>query len=249
MGRRLKIVDGNNSFRRVLERDPTGLTPRKIVQDLATSPVQEIWVWDGFNGNARRREIYSEYKRNRVKPGENIYAAMNFFKEVLCNTNAIQIEVPEYEGDDVIAHVVRNTPNIDHIHIESTDVDMIALTGPKVSCDAESKIPRNWIRLYKATVGDSSDNIPGIKGFGPGAWAGVNKEALEAAIVDGTPFPESPSVRKRSIDWFEENRELVKNFWDIIGFMPMSDNLVAKHIRVGTGNFDHALKQLKEFFL
>jgi hypothetical protein len=249
VGRRLKIVDGNNSFRRVLEKDPTGLTPRKIVQDLATSDVQEIWVWDGFNANARRREIYPEYKANRVKAGENIYAAMKFFKSVLADTNAIQIEVPGYEGDDVIAHIVQKTPNLGHVHIESTDVDLIAVTSPTVTIDASSKIPRRWIRLYKTAVGDSSDNIPGIKGFGPGAWAGVNKEALEAAIVKGAPFPDSPSVRKKSIDWFEENRELVVNFWTIVGFMPIPDDLVAKHIKVGTGQFDKALAQLKEFFL
>ena len=51
------------------------------------------------------------------------------------------------------------------------------------STEYKTRIPYNAMALYKATVGDSSDHIPGIKGFGPKAFEKLI-DTLEANYVD-----------------------------------------------------------------
>lgn len=243
----MKLIDANNVFRRVLEQDPTGLTPRNIVQDLQAAREVQIWVWDGADGNARRRKVYPEYKMRRTPPAENINAGFRFMREILKDTTAIQIRCYGWEADDVIATVVRTTQQ--KLHIQSTDMDLLQLVHEapgRVTCDAVPKVPLDLIRLFKTAVGDPSDNIPGIKAFGPKAWDAVDKVALRKAIVEDADFPELP---KRCVEWAEENRAQLKAFWEIVGLYSVPDEEIKKGMVIGSGNFAAAYAKLKEFML
>ncbi len=70
--------------------------------------------------------------------------------------------------------------------------------------------PYNVTMLYKCTVGDSSDNVPGIKGFGPAAFDGYLKYLTTQLGVTSEQFAEMnkaenvEEILKRSAEYFGE---------------------------------------------
>ncbi len=249
----IRITDGNQFYRRILEADPTGMAPRQIVNEIQNSKDVEIWVFDGFGGNDRRRAFYPDYKMNRKGLPENIGVGMKFIKDILKNTNAIQITVPGYEADDVIATLCRTLEG--KIHIRSTDMDFLALTNERVTCDAKPKhnLTPDLVKLYKMCVGDPSDNIKGIKGFGAVAWENADKAELEHVIntaVSHDPFAVTAvTIPLTTMQWIDSNKEMLRIYDKIISFFDVPPELIEKHMKPGDRNYQQADLKLKEFFL
>lgn len=220
----IQIYDGNNFFRRILE---VGGDPRSIFNDFVGAVDEKrIVVWDGPHALKARRDIYPEYKANRTKPKTDIYVNFDMIREVLKHTYAIQVRVPGFEADDVIAELVKGEVDV---HIHSNDRDFLALGVP---CDA-TPIPgvaAEDIRLYKTMVGDSSDNIPGCKGFGAKAWAEADPEGLRAWLFNGADYEFPPRAKPV--------REQLLVFWKIVGFLPV--DVKPEHITVGTPHWQAA---------
>lgn len=217
---KFKLYDLNNQVRRYLS---TGYDMYRFIMDVANDPTPQIWVSDGFKCNERRRDIYPEYKRGRTKAGEDVFAFLDFFKECLKHTNATFIEVPFYEADDVIAYLAETLPAC---HIYSTDADLWALKiHPNVTMEREDfKCVPEYTHLYKAIVGDASDNIKGVRGVGEAAF----NKMLETGEVP-------PKVREAE----KEVEVLLK----VTSFMLPSKEDVEKGMRLGVRD-DEALKKL-----
>lgn len=260
MAIRLKIYDGNNWFRIRAETDIMGTPVRNCFIELQHSLDHVIIVWDGKNGNARRREIYPAYKEKRNVPAESIFESQDLLKKVLRLSKCVQIEVPGYEGDDVIAAVVNKYKDrVDSIFLQSNDADLGQLGIPM----ARDKLPEepHLIPLYKAVVGDPSDNIPGIKGFGKGAWAAMSpyqKNMLHQVVVNCVNLPESDIKRKveeffptASLKWFldRHNRELIATFYKIVNFLPVPWELIEENTHVGINRPDEANKIIEQFMM
>ena len=238
----LKIVDANNYLRIQLERDPTGLPLRTITSEITFSKDVWIFVWDGKGGNERRRALFPEYKMKRLPASEPIWNAMNMAREVLGHTKALQITVPGYEGDDVIAALVALHGQKMETQILSNDRDLTAL-GVSMPMVNKVAAPPELIRLYKATVGDPSDNIPGIKGFGQKAWETCDKGELLRWYTrpfdlwnDILVVSECFSISKGCASWLIDNQELARTMWTIVGFMPPPQELINKNTKVGKPN-------------
>lgn len=156
------------------------------------SPRAIYVVWEG-GGSQKRRALYSEYKMN-VRPEKlnrfyeddipdsednkkhQLIALLGMLKHVpIC-----QLYVPDCEGDDVIAYLVRGTFRGKNKVIVSSDKDMYQLLDEstriyslhkKTFVDIQNVVeefrvqPKNFA-LAKALCGDPSDNIPGVKGLG-----------------------------------------------------------------------------------
>lgn len=254
----IRIYDGNNYYRRVLETDATGLAPRKILTDTINCQDVQIWVWDGLNGNAKRREIYPEYKAQRRAVRTDIYAGFETVQRVLEHTKAFQISVPGYEGDDVVATLAKRYAGAGHqVSIYSTDFDFIQLTGAfpnHIFCGAKLKshIPGNLVRHYKTWVGDPSDNLRGIPGFGDGTWTRTDKEVIRritSDIIGGDTPRHDSNLSTRVNDWLADpdNQNQFRIYWDIIGFYEVSDILIDKHLIVGVENYQAADQYLKQW--
>jgi len=163
-----------------------------------TSPDSIVIVWDGPNGSHKRRSMDKNYKAGR-KPIRLNRAFKNLTDDEEANNRVwqqtrtidyfnempiIQIMLPEVEADDVIAHVT----HLEHYRgwqkvIISNDKDFLQL------CDEETVLYRPTVNelmntkriiehhgvhptnmaLARAIIGDTSDNLPGIKGAGPGS--------------------------------------------------------------------------------
>lgn len=135
-----------------------------------------------------RHQEYVEYKATRVKAPQELYDQIPIVKELLTAMKITQYELPGYEADDVIGTLtIReevDQPNVESI-IVTGDKDAFQLVddntkvytlGRSVSdtilydaAQVEKKLgvtPKQVVD-YKALVGDSSDNIPGVPSIGP----------------------------------------------------------------------------------
>lgn len=236
-----KLFDGNAYTRFELERDPTGLAPRSIFEKaFVDPPYTQFWCWDPPDGSQRRRKLYPDYKAKRKPMGEDVRATLELVKQLLAKAPVFQLEVPGYEADDTLASLaLRAKP----CAIYSHDGDFVQLTViPGIVCGAKPKCEPRDVRLYKLCVGDPSDNIPGIKGFGEGTWEACDRGELRAVI--NLLFNEAPitadditdhlPVRKGTATWMVENRDLLRTFWTIIGFFDVPEELMAQHMTKGT---------------
>lgn len=156
------------------------------------SPDRIIVVWEG-GGSPRRRALLSEYKANR-KPvrlnRSDIYEDIpdtreNFNYQVAATTKLLahtvveQMYVSDCEADDVIGYLAKNLLD-DEIIIASSDKDFYQLLSENVKMYSPTKkkfITHEDVREEHAIssinfatarcfVGDSSDNIDGVKGVG-----------------------------------------------------------------------------------
>ena len=257
------IIDGNNWFRRKAETDIFGKPMRSCFYEIQNAPFDcVILVWDGFGGLTARRSIYPDYKANRQKPAESIFAFQDEFKKLAQLSRAISIQVNNFEADDVIACLVqhfRHHKSFDRIVIESTDADFTQLDAELMRAKP-LKAPRDLVATYKTTVGDPSDNIKGIGGFGQKAWDALNsdeRQVLKFFIDKLGTEDEAPVASladfmpKRCMTWLQEpgNLAQLKNYRDVVRFIKMDFNFIKAAMCDGLNRPDLVEQLLKEFMV
>jgi DNA polymerase-1 len=129
-----------------------------------------------------RSEIYSDYKANRDEMPDDLKPQIPYVKKFTELLGIKALEQVGFEADDIIGSLAKVGLKHDvEIHIISGDKDFAQLVGPKVVIQDSMRditydvpgVKAKWgIRPdqmidYLALVGDSSDNVPGVKGIGP----------------------------------------------------------------------------------
>jgi len=161
------------------------------------------WVHD--SGTSFRHETFPAYKATREKLSEDLQQDFDRGMDRICDLleayHIPVLTVPGYEADDVLGtlakHAVQQSMNV---VIVSGDKDFQQLVRPGVwllnpgrggaanveehwvSTDNATErlgVPPSLVTDYLALVGDSSDNIPGVKGIG-------DKGAVELVTAYGT---------------------------------------------------------------
>lgn len=156
------------------------LSYRNLLDLTGTAPMDTVLVLDGKNSRSLRQSIYPEYKAHR-KPGppelnKEFYDALDGIADEIKSLGGTVMVQDGMEADDVIAYL--STQLRGKKTIWSRDGDMLALRSAE--CDVYLKdqmnpeiyasAPAQYVLLYKALVGDTSDGLPGAKGFGPKAF-------------------------------------------------------------------------------
>lgn len=130
-----------------------------------------------------RKEIYPDYKANRKPAPEDLLEQIPLVKEALKALNIVTIEYPGAEADDIIASYVRLARQKDlEVIIISSDKDLMQLVSSEHRVSMYDSVKKMYIkepevlakfgvepkdvRYAQALIGDSSDNIPGVKGLG-----------------------------------------------------------------------------------
>lgn len=256
----IAIVDGPNFFRRQFETSGRINPVRScfnVIQYNKLGKDLVIVVWDGFHARKIRRDIFPDYKAKRVAPVDGFHDLQNMFKKVLELSNCIQVEVPGYEGDDVIAAIALKYQKHAKLFLETNDLDMAQLGLPM----GRDKFPDKpqFIVLYKTMVGDPSDCIPGAKLFGEKAWQALtdeNKQTLDHILTSGWGLHEEevralvePFYPKRGLDWFvsKENRQLLQKFYRIVNFMPVEWATIEANMKAGANRPDLAEEIFKQY--
>ncbi len=230
----IKIIDFNNYARRMMY---AGQTIKQFMYEAYNDEFPHIWVCDGFNCNARRREIYPEYKAGRHhEKGDTIFEALDFIKNNLKHTNAIQIEVPLYEADDVIATLVKSLKG-EEIYIESNDLDLAALTVQEgVTINRKFDIDPKLIPIYKTLVGDPSDNIKGLTGLGPKTFLKQDWSLLIGSLESDAGFPDVNGLPEKTAESIWKEWVEIKKWWKIINFIDVPMNLIEQYTTYGNFN-------------
>jgi hypothetical protein len=254
----IDLYDGNNVMRRATEkRSMPGFVPmgfRQRYEFTMAKPVgSQIWVWDGKGHNKRRQDIYPLYKSNREPMGEDIFSQIRLWRKALAHSHAIQITVEGWEADDVIGTLVRRRPHQCIVHTNDMDYgqvdDICTLNGVNLK-----GVPGRWVPLYKAMVGDSSDNIKGIPGFGHGRWEQLEDwwPQIERATRMGEPagfigVPFKPGVAAWLTD--PENIKTLQAMLLVTHFQNVPDDEIFGGMTHGTPDRLAAHTLMSEFFL
>ena len=232
---RTHIYDLNNWVRVKSWEDQTqfGGILRGLWNETRSYPGDSIWVSDGKGANTLRRKEYPEYKAKRPPVSDDIHQTMELLKAILCHTRTVWIEVPGYEADDVIAAIAESD-----CMIYSTDGDLSQLmTRPGVSVAKifkDGEVAARHIRAYKTLVGDHSDNIHGLPGFGKKAWEGLDKDLFVQMMTESRPdiIPRL-QISPRHQDWMDSNFESLKVLWKITGFYEVPPEEIQKNLVIG----------------
>ena len=135
-------------------------------------------------GKNFRHEKYEEYKAGRSKMPDELRVQMKKAKELLDAMGIKHLELEGYEADDIIGTLSKmayDDKNFDAL-IVSSDKDLLQLINEEV--EVKLLKTKDYIRYsrekfiedygiepikmidLKALMGDSSDNVPGVKGIG-----------------------------------------------------------------------------------
>lgn len=163
---------------------------QKLIRDFA--PEYLIAVFDGPDNKKSRREVYAEYKMHRKGAPEDLFLQFEWAYEFCELAGIPAISVEGVEADDTMASIttfgkkkgakvflcssdkdlmqlVDNTVSILHVHKDNL------LIGPKEVEELYGVRPEQMLDLL-AMMGDASDNIPGLPGFGAKTAAALLQE-------------------------------------------------------------------------
>lgn len=240
-----KIYDGHNWLRRRLER---GSTMRLCLAELRGQP--GTIVFDGFGAKKVRKALYPEYKARRNTPDPGFFKQLEYFESLCRFAPVAKIRVPGWEADDVIATLIRREPNAD-FHVETTDVDFLQLPRTVISHEKVVTIPQKWIRLYKTLVGDPSDNIKGVKGFGKKGWDSLTDEqrTILQDYITGDIHIETdfPMISPKFNAAFLNDIQQLRVYWKIVGLFDVPWDEIIKHTTFGTDDFEGMDAELNKY--
>lgn len=255
------IIDGNNVIHRYIN---SSAYPLKRFLELLHQSVYPIIVWDGYHALAKRREIFPDYKVQRDRSKSSIaYEVMDVARELADNMNCIQVRVTGAEADDVIAHMVNKlTPEkIEFIH--SNDIDLAGFGIPTM----HTKPVPDHLKLYKTLVGKSSDNVKGLRLFGPKAWEKLSDKdkftlllilEYEAGVLTADLINNTQTFDPVGLEAFEDQKlgqrvmddlENLRVLWKISNFIPITEKELDEGTTQGTLNENNIEMIRREYLL
>lgn len=227
----------------------------KVSKDLdtfAVAPRQVSLIWDGANAKNTRRTFLPTYKEGRDKlaeVSEQLNIARDRVTEMALKLGMRVIQQKSYEADDVLAYLVkhlRDEPNT----ICTSDGDLSVLVDDnthvwrlgELDKNPCGPFPHKYIRLYKALVGDTSDKIPGAKGFGDSktaadpAWVKLVRtfgfeglDELIKLIENGTLHTLAEDVADLPVlQKIIDAKDMVATSWRVAGLMTDQINTMRK---------------------
>ena len=226
-------------------------------------PDYVVVAWDkSKTATEKRKDIYPEYKAGRTRPPDDFFAQIPLLHDLLESFGWPLLEIDDYEADDIIGTISVEAKGKDiETCIVSGDYDMMQLLNGHVKVYITKK-GSELIRFddaafydkygvhvkqfvdYKALVGDSSDNIPGVRGIGPKAAQSL---LGEYGTLDGVyeHVEELKGTQKTKLEDGKESalmsRELARIFCDA----PVT--LDWKEADVNNTNLPAIAAKLKEF--
>ncbi len=138
-------------------------------------------------GKTFRDEMFPEYKATRAKMPDDLRTQMDRIRQLVDAFNMPRLEMEGFEADDVLGSVAKQAAAQGiGVKIITGDRDLLQLVGDHIIVNlpeggkmgdakdyitdedviAKFGVPARLVVDYKALIGDTSDNIPGVKGVG-----------------------------------------------------------------------------------
>jgi len=145
-----------------------------------------VVCFDTETSLSNNKELDNDYKSNRpdystLPENENPFVQLDYIQKALKELNIPTINCTDNEADDYLASIAKKYESSYNVVIISSDKDLLQIVSDNTNVyNAQAKIlyTKEKIKekfnvsvdqylLYKALIGDNSDNIKGIKGVGP----------------------------------------------------------------------------------
>ena len=192
--RKLLLVDGSSYLYRAFHAlppltnskgEPTGAVLgvlnmlNKLMKE--ESPARVAVIFDA-PGRTFRDELFDQYKAHRAPMPDDLRAQVQPLLDAVAALGLPLLRIAGVEADDVIGTLAKQAAEAGYdVLISTGDKDMAQLVGPHiglVNTMSNTRLDREGVKAkfdvfpeqiidYLALVGDSSDNIPGVKGVGP----------------------------------------------------------------------------------
>lgn len=164
-----------------------------------------------------RHKLSEDYKANRPPMPEELVSQLEPVHEFFRLIGLPEISLDGYEADDVLATLAEHFKGTHRIFFVTGDKDYSQLVDDQVgifdlakdvSMDSEAVFEKfgvwpNQFIDYLALVGDSSDNIPGVRGIGPVSAEKLLKEYGNLESIYEHLEDLKPNMRKK----LEEGRD------------------------------------------
>lgn len=190
-----------------------------------------------------RHKMYSDYKAGRHAMPDELAAQMPVIRTLLREMGIPVIELEGYEADDIIGTLSRvAAENNSDCVIMTGDRDSFQLVNERVTVRLASnkedihytpeKIrevygvePRQMLEV-KALMGDSSDNIPGVKGIGEKtALSLIQNYHSVSEIYEHLPALELTKAVRNKLELGKDDAALSRTLGEICLTVPISENL------------------------
>lgn len=244
------IIDGNSLMNRAFYGIPP-LTTRDGIHTNAVLGFLNMMnrLIDDYNpthlsvafdmrGPTFRHKTFEAYKGTRKGMQDELRMQMPIIKEVLDALKIHRMEIQGFEADDLIGTVAKHFGAQDFdVKVVTGDKDALQLTDDQVQILYAKKgqfLPYTYEMIaeefggapdqvieFKGLAGDSSDNIPGIPGFGPKT---AMKLLAQFETVEGVIAHADEVTNKRWQNLIKEHAEqalLSKKLATIITHVPL----------------------------
>lgn len=228
-----------------------------FLQRLITKHQPEYLGWVHDSGLSFRHERYPAYKATREKLTEELQSDFDRGMDRICEMlDAYRIPIlalPGYEADDVIGTLVAQSVDAGiNVVVVSGDKDFQQLVKPGVwllnpGRGGPANVEEHWVGVenaeerlgiapefvtdYLALVGDSSDNVPGVRGIGDKTASQLVKEYghLEEILAHAGEITKKRP--REALLEHAENARLSKELVTIRDDLPLSLDLNALKVK------------------
>ena len=153
-----------------------------LIKLLAGLDVTHIAVVFDSGSKTFRNDLYPQYKANRPPCPEDLKPQFPIIRQAAESLNLAILEKTGFEADDIIATIAKKSAAAGHqVMIVSSDKDLMQLVDDHVymydamknrligSEQVKEKffVAPNQVLDVLSLIGDSSDNVPGVRGIGP----------------------------------------------------------------------------------
>ncbi|HEV2678143.1 MAG TPA: DNA polymerase I [Aliidongia sp.] len=169
-----------------------------------------------------RNRLYDQYKAHRPEAPPELIPQFRLVREATEAFNIAQVEMVDYEADDLIATYARLACAAGAtVTIVSSDKDLMQLVGNGVTMFDPLKqrmigpdevrekfgVGPEQVVDVQALCGDSVDNVPGVPGIGVKTAAElINTYGTLEALLERAPEIKQPKRRQSLIDFAEQAR-------------------------------------------
>ena len=202
----------------------------KLIEELnkAEAPTHLAVIFDA-GSHTFRNDMYDQYKAHRPPPPEDLLPQFPLIRDAVRAFSVPCIEQDGYEADDIIAsYAVAAIAAGYDVSIVSSDKDLMQLVQPGLDLYDTMKnirvnraevvekfgVPPEQLGEVLALMGDSVDNVPGVRGVGPkGAAELIQQFGSVEAMLARLDEVKKPKLRENlaaSADLARLSRELVR---------------------------------------
>ena len=183
-------------------------------------PAYVAVCFDSPGGCARRKALLPSYKGTRKKPDDALVSQLNVARDLVARLGLAVVAKSGIEADDLMAFLARRAareqvPSV----LATTDKDVYQFLGEFIhiwpaggkdgfkgpeAAKEKFGVDVNFLPDYFSIVGDSADNIPGVRGVGPKSAVeliekfGHLEDILRAAHTDNPDM--KPALAKKLLD-------------------------------------------------